>query len=363
MNQKAAIKVAVGMSGGVDSTVTAYLLKQEGYDVFGVTMYLFDYEDEEGRLIQPPFIKEAERVCHLLGMSHHVVDLREVFDEKIVKPFAEAYLSGLTPNPCVLCNQKIKYGLFMDAALALGADKFATGHYATIDFNKESQLFELRQGVAERKDQAYFLHQLDQERLSKVILPLGCFENKQSIRAIASTLDLDISKKGDSQGICFVPEGAYSKIVERILEKPVGRGNVIDISGKVIGSHQGYYKYTIGQKKGLIIDHDLKGAIIRISPENNEIVYDDENFCYTHELVADGVNWLVPYELWPKADISVRICQWGYDLKASIMPILSTSMKVIFEEPVRAVAPGQYCVVYYHNQILAGGLIRDFSEK
>lgn len=350
-------KVCVGMSGGVDSTTTAHLLLEAGYEVFGATMHLFDLPDESGTMQPPKFIEDARRACESLGIAHHVVDLRPAFERLVISPFREGFLSGSTPNPCTICNRHIKYGLFMDAALSLGAEAMATGHYVRINHNQETGSWHLHKGITDRKDQSYYLHGLSETRLSQLILPLGTFENKAQIRKIASGFNQQISEKKDSLGICFTQGKTPYEYLKNQLPEGFGQGNFVDAQGRVLGKHDGYFQFTIGQKKGLPKWEGKTLSVLEIRPETAEVLLGDESALYQASLELTDFNWIHEPKAYPWKGI-FRICTWGYDLSGHIQPGNTPETWLVnFDEPVRAIAKGQACVVYCGDEILGGGTI------
>lgn len=349
-------KVCVGMSGGVDSSTTAHLLIEAGYDVFGATMYLFDIPNEAGVVGPPAFIEEAKKICDALGIIHHVIDLRDIFKEQIMEPFKADYLAGLTPNPCTRCNRKIKYGLFMDQVLALGADAVAMGHYVRIVHDEIQDSWHLLKGLTHRKDQSYYLHGLSETRLSQLILPLGTYSDKDKIRAIASRFHQGVSEKRDSLGVCFTGGMNAFDYLQKELPDGFGHGNFILNDGTVIGMHDGYYKYTRGQKKGLPQYRGQSLSVIDIIPEDCSVVIGSEEALYADRLYLNEVNWIHEPPVMPWRGI-FKIFTWGYDLSGQIEPMDDGQWRVVFDAPVRAIAKGQSCVFYKDDEILGGGVI------
>ena len=282
-------KVVVGMSGGVDSTATAYLLKERGYEVIGVTMRLFDHHDEKGQVIEPSFIEDARRVSKKIGIEHYVLDLRTEFEKYVVEEFLREYEEGNTPNPCVICNKYIKYGALVDYAHSLGAYYFSTGHYARIIYDEASDSYRVKRAVSDRKDQAYVLHSIKKEKLRHIMLPLGEFNSKDEVREIALNVESFISKKTDSWGICFIEGGDYRSYLK---EKGVAsrEGNFVDADGNILGRHKGISNYTIGQKRNLgIIFHPPK-FVTKINAITNEVTLGEDIDTYSIGLIADNIN-------------------------------------------------------------------------
>lgn len=350
-------KVCVGISGGVDSATAAHLLMSEGYEVFGATMYLFDTQREDGSFGPPAFIEEAKGVCHRLGIDHFVVDLREPFKEKVIKPFVEGFMDGLTPNPCVTCNQKIKYGLFFDAVMALGADAMATGHYVQIDHDVATDTYHLMKSPTERKDQSYYLCGLSQERLKRLILPLGSFKSKTEVRAIASSVDQKVSDKKDSLGICFTEGRSAFEFIKTQVGHFAGAGDFVLKDGTVVGHHDGFYRFTIGQKKGLPKSERKSYRVVGIDASKHDVILGNEEDLYQQRLILKDLNWIHPPKAYPWRGV-FRICTWGYDLEGVVKPALEDGhWEVAFDQPVRAIAKGQVCVIYDRDEILGGGTI------
>lgn len=353
-------RVCVAMSGGVDSTTTAYMLKEAGHDVFGLTMYLFDVIDDSGNCVPPLFLEDAKRVASELAIAHEVIDLRDVFKAWIVDPFVSAYKDGITPNPCAMCNAKIKYGIFMDEALKRGADYMATGHYVRLIRHDDGKVH-LHEGNTYRKDQSYFLHGLSQDRLEKLLLPLGEYENKQEIRALADAYQSSVATKKDSLGICFTQGKPPEQFLKDLLGESFGKGKVMDTVGNHVGNHDGYYKFTVGQKKGfyLIEPYTLthKGyAIKTIDPDTATLVIAKEEELMSTSLTIKQMNWIFKPQTLPYRG-EFKIFAWGYRLRGTISKIDDDTLEVEFDQPVRAVAIGQSCVVYNGDEVIGGGVI------
>lgn len=350
-------KVAVGLSGGVDSAVTAYLLKKQGYEVIGLTMKLFDVYDIKGKIIEPKFIEDAKNVAETLNIQHYVVDYREIFKKGVLNEFIEEYINGRTPNPCVTCNRIIKYGKLLETAQNLGAYYIATGHYAKITYDKDLDRYRIFRGESDRKDQAYVLHSLSQEQLKHVILPLGKFKCKEEVREIANEIDLNVAKKSDSVGICFIPNGEYASYIKSFYPNVVKEGDFVDTSGNILGKHKGIVNYTIGQKRGLGVNFDKPKFVVDIDVKKNEVVLGKDEDTYSKGLIAKNPNFTLFDELKGDIRVEAKVCHWGLFLKATISKIDNNKIKVIFDKKERAIAPGQAVVFYKGNEIIGGATI------
>lgn len=335
-------KVLVGMSGGVDSSVSALLLKKEGYEVVGATMALFD---SEGTIKN---CEDAKKVCDSLNIEHHIIDLKEEFKKNVIDNFIDCYKNGRTPNPCIECNRFLKFGALYDKAKELGCDYIATGHYAKVVDNKLCKADDLA------KDQTYFLYKINKEVLSHIIFPLANYKDKDEIRSIARDNGLFVAEKKDSQEICFIPNDDYVNYLTNNLDKLPDSGNFILKDGTIIGKHKGIIYYTIGQRKGLGISYKTPLYVISIDKENNVIILGDEKDLYSNTLIATNINLLV--DKLPNR-VMAKVRYRAHEAIANI-EWAGNDVKVIFDEPQRSITKGQ-SVVFYENDIcLGGGIIK-----
>lgn len=354
-------KVVVGMSGGVDSSVAAYLLKEQGYEVIGVTMQIWQGEDplggkEEGECCGQSAAEDAGRVAQILGIPHYVMNFRKEFEKNVVDYFVSEYLLGRTPNPCIACNRYVKWESLLKRSMEIGADYIATGHYARIERLPNGR-FALRNSVTAKKDQTYALYSLTQFQLSRTLMPVGEYA-KEEIREMAERLRLPVAGKPDSQDICFVPDKDYAGLIERRAPGKVpGEGNFVAEDGSVLGTHKGIIHYTVGQRKklGLSMGHPV--FVSRLRPEENEVVISDKDV-FSEELVCDRIHFMgiedlrEPRRMWAKVRYAHR-GQWCMAERTA-----EDEIRAVFEEPVRAVTPGQAVVFYDGEYVMAGGIIR-----
>ena len=336
-------KIAVAMSGGVDSSLTAALLLEKNFEVIGVTMRL---DDDEKNIL------DARRVCDFLGISHYVADFRKIFRAKVENYFVEEYLRGRTPNPCVRCNREIKFGALFKFAEDLGAEFFATGHYARIVF--EDGRFKLKKAVDVRKDQSYVLYNLTAEKLPKIILPLGEF-SKVEARILAEKFNLPVAHKPDSQEICFVPDDDYKKfIAEREpTAQALRAGEIVDSGGKVLGNHSGVANYTIGQRKGLGIAAPQPLYVTRLDVANKKVVVDTSDNLFTKILTASEPHWIYKPQFPKNLQAKIRYGSRFADCTVTENNLLC----VTFAAPQRAITPGQSIVFYDGDEVLGGAVI------
>ena len=335
------------MSGGVDSAVSAYLLKRDGYDVTGVTLRLCGENESDA--------SDAKAVADKLGVAHTVDDMSQQFKDGVVDDFIESYKKGETPNPCIVCNKRIKFGAMLDYAIEHGMDYIATGHYARIVKN-DCGRYLLLKALDETKDQSYVLYTLTQAQLSRVIFPLGEM-TKGEARAIAESEGLINARKRDSQDICFVPVGDYAAFIERYTGESFPKGNFVDLNGKILGEHQGIIRYTIGQRKGLGIALGKPAFVCAKNIEENSVVLGENHDLFSKTLTAKNVN-LISVE---RIDSPMRVCtKVRYNQKeqpATVEMIGENRIKVEFDEPQRAISKGQSVVLYDGEIVVGGGII------
>ncbi|MGI6120598.1 MAG: tRNA 2-thiouridine(34) synthase MnmA [Desulfosporosinus sp.] len=354
-------KVVVGMSGGVDSAMAAALLQEAGYDVIGITLQIWEASglEAEGGCCANSAIDDARRVAFILGIPHYIMDFRSYFKETVVDYFTQSYLAGETPNPCLACNKHIKFGEMLRKARGLGAEYIATGHYAQILRDPNSERFLLSKGSDTRKDQTYALYMLTQEQLAHTLFPLAEYR-KEEVRKMAVERGLGVGDKPDSQEICFIPNHDYvSFIRERSLEliKP---GHFVDLKGNSLGRHQGIIHYTVGQRKGLGVTFGKPMYVVGLNPDRNEVVLGEDSDVFTDTLWATDLNWIsIPYLIEPlKVEAKIRYNSLGF--WATVYPGeigAEHEVMVRFDEPQRAVTPGQAVVFYQGNLVVGGGII------
>ena len=344
-------KVVVAMSGGVDSSVTAVLLKEEGFKVIGITMQIWERSKDWGGCCGLGSIEDAKKVANKLGIPHYVLNFRDIFREKVIANFCEEYREGRTPNPCIRCNQYIKFDALLKKAEELGADYIATGHYARIEYDSRRKRYLFMKGVDQRKDQSYVLYVMTQEQLKRTLLPLGNL-TKDRVRQIAKEKDLPVATKPESQEICFIPDNNYGEFLREYI--PEGKsGPIVNKEGKVIGEHQGIIFYTIGQRKGIGIAAKEALYVIAIDKENNTIVVGKEKDVYGNELIASDINF-INEKLKEPIRVEAKIRSLHQASSATVIPLNESKVQVKFDQPQWAITPGQ-AVVFYDGDIVIGG--------
>lgn len=348
-------KVLLGMSGGVDSSVAALLLRDSGYDVTGVTLKLrpdrLMQEPRDGGCCSLDDIEDARRVCYKLGIDHLVFNFTEIFEKQVIDYFVSSYFAGRTPNPCIACNRHVKFDALLRRALELGFDYVATGHYAQIFQNEDGRYLLRRSDAA--KDQSYVLYNLTQFQLAHTLLPVGNCE-KDRIRQMAREAELPVAHKPDSQDICFIDNGDYAGFLREYTGKDTPPGDFVDAEGQILGQHRGISRYTIGQRKGLGMAFGQPMYVIGIDPEQNRIVLGPEGSQYRRSLFAEDLNWISVPELVAPMEVTAKVRYQSSPAKALLTPCPDGRVRVEFETPQRSVTPGQ-AVVFYDGDLVVGG--------
>lgn len=355
-------KVVIGMSGGVDSAVAAFQLKEMGYEVIGITMKLWE-EDEEnyaedyGGCCSLSSVEDARLVSEKIGIPFYVINYKDRFMETVVDNFIEEYLNGHTPSPCIRCNKYIKFDELLKTAHSLGAYYVATGHYGIVGYDEALDRHTISKSNEKRKDQTYMMYSLSQDQIKHILMPLGSFETKEEVRQIAEREDLIVARKGDSQEICFVTDDDYARFVKEHTLKPIPKGNFVDTKGKILGEHKGIIHYTVGQRKGLGMTFGKPMYVVEVRPKTNEVVLGDNDEVFKKEFYAKEINF-IPFDT----------CEAGYQCEGKVRyssktapcklyPEANNRIKVVFETPQRAVTPGQAVVFYDHDLLVGGGVI------
>ncbi len=362
--------VAVAMSGGVDSSAVAGLLHRRGESIVGMTMQLWNQRrlpelsggQSSGRCCSLEDVYDARYVAQHLGIPYYVVNFENRFEEQVVKPFVSEYLAGRTPIPCTLCNNFVKFDEFLDMAAGVGAEQVATGHYARVDFNAGTGRYEMRKGVDESKDQTYFLFGLTQEQLARTRFPLGALR-KSEVRKLARELALPVAEKPDSQEICFVPNGDYASFIDAYFREQgipgtAAEGEIVDTSGRVVGEHGGVHHFTVGQRRGLRIAAREPLYVIATEPATRRVVVGGNEQLLRTGLIAKDVNWISIAPITKPVRAFVKIRNKHAGAAATLSPTTEPSRTDIrFDEPQRAVTPGQGAVFYVDDLVLGGGWI------
>lgn len=354
-------KVVIGMSGGVDSSVAAYLLKEQGYDVLGITMEVIprneEFEEREGGCCSLSAVNDATRVAAKLDIPYYVLNFKDVFQSKVINYFIDEYLAGKTPNPCIACNKYIKFDEFLKKAELLGAKYIATGHYAIIEKDENTGRYLLKRSKDDKKDQTYVLYNMTQYQLEHTLMPLGGF-TKDKVREIAAEIGLSVANKKDSEEICFVPDNDYAKFIKERQPEKIKPGYFVDVEGNRLGKHKGIVHYTIGQRKGLGLSLGRPVYVIDIIPEKNLVVIGEEGEIFKDTLYAEDVN-LIPFEkLEGEMKVTAKIRYSAKEANATIKPH-KNGVLVKFETPQRAITKGQSVVFYDGDIVVGGGIIKE----
>lgn len=345
-------KVLLGMSGGVDSSVSALLLKKEGYDVIGTTLELF----VGSSCCNVNTYLDAKNVCKAIGIPHFTYDYKEDFKKYVIQDFMDCYANCKTPNPCIECNKYMKFGVMWEKAKELGCNYIATGHYAKTEYSELYKRWVLKKSKAGKKDQSYVLWNIPKELIEHVLFPLADFEEKEEIREIARKNNLKVANKPDSEDICFIPDGNYKKFLENNSDLRPKVGNIVNSNGEILGKHTGLYHYTIGQRKGLGISYAVPLFVLGFNPAKNEVIVGEEKELYKNEILVTDINLLLIDEIKEPMEVEVKTRYSSKVAKAKIVEE-GKNIKVLFDEPQRAMTPGQSAVFYKGDIVLGGGKI------
>lgn len=344
------------MSGGVDSSVSALLLKEQGYDVIGVTMKLFD-GIVEGSCCNMDSTQDAKRVCDMIGIPHYTINMKEEFSKHVIDNFVDEYRNCRTPNPCIECNRYLKFDAMYKKAKELECDYIATGHYAISEFDSKYNRYVLKKAKNGLKDQSYVLYSIPKEIISKVLFPLGMFSSKDEVRAIASKNKLLVANKKDSQDICFIPDGNYKKFLEDNFDFKENIGDIVSIDGNVLGKHKGLYRYTIGQRKGLGVSYKYPLFIKDFDKKHNRLIVARKEEIYSSEFFVNDINLLLFDKITNKMEVLVKVRYLGKLENATIEMIDEDIIKVVLKRPMARITRGQSAVFYINDIVIGGGKI------
>ncbi|MDE1154511.1 MAG: tRNA 2-thiouridine(34) synthase MnmA [Acidobacteriaceae bacterium] len=363
--------IAIAMSGGVDSSTVAAMLRAEGYPIVGLTLQLWNQrrlagregmpESVQGRCCSIDDVYDARRVAEQLGIPYYLVNAQERFEDEVVRPFVDEYLAGRTPIPCTLCNNHLKFDQLLATARGIGAERIATGHYARNRFDEARNRWVLSRPADKSKDQTYFLFGLTQEQLARTLFPLGEME-KPAVRALAAVHELELAQKPDSQEICFIPGGSYSHFLHAYLEEqgrtmPDSAGELVNSSGEVLGQHEGIHAFTVGQRKGLGISSPNPLYVLKIHPDSHRVEVGEDTQLYTRQLHANRLNWVSIAEPSEAIRVSIKVRHRHEPAQATLRVTGPDTVEAEFDEPQRAITPGQSAVFYQGDEVAGGGWI------